>query len=369
MENNRAIKALDWFNDFIEAAFMRLSKLFLMLGFITGTIAILTSQLKLASVPWFDTTWAVVQAVSLDGLFFAVLGKVRDTKVWTKPWYWYFSISILLGIVAALVNATLAYQEVTGTASVSAAMARMGISQSQFSYIRAGLVVLVSALVATLPRERADQAIEQKDTDTDTIEQTVTQVVEQAVSREISQVVLREFEGVKQELLKMIPAVSVVEEKGGTGQYLAGDTADTREYRSSDTDTSDTDDIITLSITDTTRTRSVVATGGYRDQIRELILSNPGISNREIIDTLGCGESTVKRLAAGVRKELAVSTDPLIPVSGDLEPDKLDTAIEAVQKNPDITDEELAEILILSRPASAKFWRLKAEEILTDPQR
>jgi hypothetical protein len=381
MENNRAIKLLDWINDFIEAAAMRLSKLFLMLGFITGTIAILTSKLQLASVPWFDTTWAVVQAVSLDGLFFAILGKVRDTKVWTRAWYWYLFIAVLLGIVAALVNATLAYQELSGTSSVSGAMANMGINQSQFSYIRAGLVVLVSALVATLPRNNPSQDdtgtadTNGTSVDTDTLEQMVSQVVEQAVSREVSQVVLREFEGIKMELMKLAAPVSVVEEKSGTGQYLASDTADTRECLIPDTDPSSINETVTVSITDTsTSTRSVVVSGGYRDQIRGLILDNPSISNKEIIGTLGCGESTVKRLAAEVRKELGdtgtstTDTEPLVSVEYQ-EPDKLDRSIKAVSENPDITDEQLAGVLELRRPASARFWRLKAEEILTDPQR
>lgn len=46
------------------------------------------------------------------------------------------------------------------------------------------------------------------------------------------------------------------------------------------------------------------------------------------------------------------------------EPDKLQIVIETLQRNPDITDEELAEILHMQRPASARFWRLKAQEIL-----
>jgi hypothetical protein len=39
--------------------------------------------------------------------------------------------------------------------------------------------------------------------------------------------------------------------------------------------------------------------------------------------------------------------------------------IEALKANPTMTDEELAELLSLKRPASARFWRLKAIEILS----
>lgn len=48
--------------------------------------------------------------------------------------------------------------------------------------------------------------------------------------------------------------------------------------------------------------------------------------------------------------------------------DKLQMTIEALRTNPDITDEELAERLSLKRPASARFWRLKAIEILNMSQ-
>lgn len=50
-------------------------------------------------------------------------------------------------------------------------------------------------------------------------------------------------------------------------------------------------------------------------------------------------------------------------------PDKLQMTIEALRANPHITDEELAAYLTLKRPASARFWRLKAIEILSAPGR
>jgi len=60
---------------------------------------------------------------------------------------------------------------------------------------------------------------------------------------------------------------------------------------------------------------------------------------------------------------------PLAAVTTDGSPDKLQMTIEALKNNPHITDEELAEYLILKRPASARFWRLKAIEILNAPGR
>jgi hypothetical protein len=46
-------------------------------------------------------------------------------------------------------------------------------------------------------------------------------------------------------------------------------------------------------------------------------------------------------------------------------PDKLQMTIETLKANPNTTDEALAELLSLKRPASARFWRLKAIEILS----
>ena len=56
-----------------------------------------------------------------------------------------------------------------------------------------------------------------------------------------------------------------------------------------------------------------------------------------------------------------------MPTDGN--PDKLQMTIEALKSNPQITDEQLAEYLTLKRPASARFWRLKAIEILNAPGR
>ncbi len=58
------------------------------------------------------------------------------------------------------------------------------------------------------------------------------------------------------------------------------------------------------------------------------------------------------------------SNPTLAAVPGDGNPDKLQMTIEALKKNPTMTDEALAEYLSLKRPASARFWRLKAIEIL-----
>lgn len=66
----------------------------------------------------------------------------------------------------------------------------------------------------------------------------------------------------------------------------------------------------------------------------------------------------------------ASNTNPSLTIIGNGgSPDKLQMTIEALRANPQMTDEALAEYLSLKRPASARFWRLKAIEILNAPGR
>src|SRR5439155_24245348 len=69
------------------------------------------------------------------------------------------------------------------------------------------------------------------------------------------------------------------------------------------------------------------------------------------------------------RSEIRESQPSLIAVPPEANQDKSQMTIEALRARPDMTDEALAEFLSLKRPASARFWRLKAIEILNSPNR
>lgn len=159
MQNNIVIQWLDNAIEWLEQAITRLAIVCLIIGFVMGTISILTPKFQLSDLSWYDLLWAIVQAVSFDTLFVAVLFLVRDSfKAENRPkWYvfvWYIGVAVLLGIVASVVSTTLAYQELSQTKTIVDAMANLGISQEAFAYTRSILAVLVTALVCTLPRKK-----------------------------------------------------------------------------------------------------------------------------------------------------------------------------------------------------------------------
>jgi hypothetical protein len=76
---------------------------------------------------------------------------------------------------------------------------------------------------------------------------------------------------------------------------------------------------------------------------------------------------TLESMDEHISSEPASST--VVAVSPDGNQDKLQMTIEALRAKPDMTDEALAEFLSLKRPASARFWRLKAIEILSTQEK
>ena len=273
MEDNKVIRAMDYAIDFLEAAIMRLSIVFLLAGAIMGTISILTPQFHLSDIPFFSLGWAIVQAFALDGLFLGVLFLLRDNWKTYDPWarIWYGGIVLLLAIVAALVNCTLAYQEihpvtiigknVVRLTSVVDAMSALGISQVAFSYTRAILIVLVTALVCTLPRKRVDplpiQVEEKEDLSTKVFEERMRDLLQETVTSEIGRL------------------VSVLQVEASTSN------------------------------------QPELPPPSTYNRVREYMELNPGTKNREISEALSIPESTVKTYASRVRKELQPDTDKL----------------------------------------------------------
>jgi hypothetical protein len=119
-----------------------------------------------------------------------------------------------------------------------------------------------------------------------------------------------------------------------------------------------------LSITNKTGTGQTME--GTIDQASAVATQEPEANdaNRPITGQIVAIERDAVNTVSG-----PASNTPLVGVTTDGSPDKLQMTIEALKSNPHITDEELAEYLTLKRPASARFWRLKAIEILSAPGR
>ena len=104
----------------------------------------------------------------------------------------------------------------------------------------------------------------------------------------------------------------------------------------------------------------MIATGSHRDRIKQAMLQamqeGRKVDYQDIASSAQVGYSTVKKYAPEIRLEIASSSQQ--------EHTKLELAIQALRENPTITDEELAPLLGLRRAASARFWRLKAREIV-----
>jgi len=95
--------------------------------------------------------WSVVQALTIDGLFFAVWWRFFAAK-----WTWrtatanvgLFIIGLVLSIVATATNMILGFQQLWGVSDSQAAMVKLGIDPVYFTVTRAILVVTVTIMVS-----------------------------------------------------------------------------------------------------------------------------------------------------------------------------------------------------------------------------
>ncbi len=149
------IRFMRRFNALRDDFLLELASILLLVGFSVGTVDVLTRG-GLTAQPWFQDIWAVVQALSIDVLFFAVWGRVRRAT-WGG---WRANIrnsvmvfvGLLLALVAALVNGLVNVQQLLSLPDIAAAMAALGIDQVAFTIARSLLIVFVAALVALFGR-------------------------------------------------------------------------------------------------------------------------------------------------------------------------------------------------------------------------
>ena len=152
----KVVKKLRQFNAFWDDFILELIKPAAILSMGLGTVAIFNLQ-GLAISPWFVTLWAIVQAMSIDGLFFATWDRLfsqRLKKANALAIIGLTFIGLILALIAIAINAILGFQVLWAIADSQTAMAKLGISSELFTAIRAVLAVVVFVMMAYV-RNRA----------------------------------------------------------------------------------------------------------------------------------------------------------------------------------------------------------------------
>jgi preprotein translocase subunit YajC len=150
------IESLRNFNNFFDAFILEAAKPLAMLGFAMGTVDIFTRG-GMAPQSWFAVSWAIIQAITIDGLFFAVWYRLFGLR-W-KPGervaiLALTLIGLVLGVVVIVTNTILGFQQAWGISDSQTAMVRLGIDPGTFTLTRAFLVVIVAVMVAFVYQRR-----------------------------------------------------------------------------------------------------------------------------------------------------------------------------------------------------------------------
>lgn len=303
-----------WRDDFL----IELSTLMLMIGFVAGTVDVFTKG-GLSTNYSFNVAWAIVQAIAIDGLFFAVWGRIAQATwsgaTWLKNVMLIF-VGLLLAIVATLVNGLLSYQELMSVANVKDAMATLHVDQAAFTYARSVLVVLVAILVALFCRSRKDTS-EQAQPDIQALLAQATQEAQTIIDQakvEAMAIVDRATQEAKA-MAKRSPRTKVSEATNPNMQAIAisenaesiDHSLDSVAHSPQETGYVAIDDGNTVAIADG-HGQAMMATGSHRDRIKLVMLqamqNGQEMSYVEIAKEAGAGYSTVKKWAPDIQKEL-----------------------------------------------------------------
>ncbi len=294
MESNKVVLwAQTWLIDFTDAILVRICQFCLMLGFIAGTIAVLSTRYNINAAPWFNIVWAVVQAIAIDGLFFAVWSIWQRSKGqgWLRAWY--FFIGILLGCVAALVNDIVSFSELNRVSTISLTMQQLRISESDFSLSRSVLVVLVSILIVTLPRGK--QQTETAPVEQPPVAETVPVTPEPAIDIEkilqtmvaMNQQTIQSAQEMNRQALNVtiehFTSITVEAVKEAVASLpMASPVPQIEAPEPSEIEVINNDE-------------SAIRGSEFSDKIEALLNENPDLNGRQIADVVGCSERTARK--------------------------------------------------------------------------
>ena len=280
----------DWlhsFNNWRDDFLIEASTLLLMVGFIMGTVDLLIGG-GVVTQSWFTVSWAIVQAIAIDGLFFAVWGKIARSH-WEKGYRLRLLamvfVGLLLAMVAMLVNDVLSYQQVANIANSFTAMRTLHISSVAFVWTRAILVVAVALLVQLFCRGKREQE--------------ATPIAPTAITEEVSP-------------STVAPSRAMIVESHSPSQEAIPEHSSLDRVEAMQEKSTDSPDGY-VAIEETTAMHhsvAIVAVGsqGYRDKIKSTwlrhIQEGREIKLTDIAQDAGVGYSTVKKWASSIREEI-----------------------------------------------------------------
>jgi hypothetical protein len=297
------------FNDFWDCLILELIKPVAMLSMAMGTVAVFNLS-GVAIQPWFVTSWAIVQAMSIDGLFFATWDRLFLAK---RSWAMagLALVGIVLAVVAIAINAVLGFQVLWAIADSQIAMSRLGISSSLFTVVRAMLAVTVFIMIAYVrSRLKAAGATQQKSS---------VAVAEEERSPATVAVARRHSHKKATVSVTHSPVTAAIPEQSGVTHSPAtvaiaeqSSIAHSLEdiARSHEEDSSSDGYVALEEAMDTRQSMAIIASGsqGYRDKIKAIWLRHMQegreIKLADIAHDAEVGYSTVKKWAPSIREEV-----------------------------------------------------------------
>jgi hypothetical protein len=154
-----------WMKDF----FIEISPLLAFVGFLMLVVDI-NVRGGLATSVWFEVPWAIVQAIAVEGLLFAIWFHIfgYTWPKWSGFWPWLLTAigrlpAIAIGLCMAMVGVAMVdialYQELYNIADSVTAMANLHIPVDVFMHSRAILIVVTSLLAIPFGKRKSRPAI------------------------------------------------------------------------------------------------------------------------------------------------------------------------------------------------------------------
>lgn len=338
-------KAMEWTHRADKVINLILGYL-LAIASVLGFMDVLSNGQVLSHVPQAFYVWLAIMGLGVDFQLLLVIGRFPDLlqaveSRTLKFVFILFNLAFLgfLAYMSAIIGAVFTQHVDAGTGTVTDAMTALHIDAHTFVFQRATLATLLLVLMAvdrTLERWRiraatqsATQTLSKQDV---TPLQGESEQVQPAQS-DIEKLIIAMQEAQNKQLqvvVEQFTRVTVEAVKESLQQALPEAQAP-----------------LQISAPTASKASAPPFERDYGPIIEQLYLNSPMITPEEVVDRIKCSLPTAKKWL-----ERAQANTNNLQITMDL-----------LSKQPQLTDEELAEHLGLKRPASARFWRLKAWEM------